>query len=86
MDQYSNRYGRPCKRWIYVETAKAITNRLGGFVMLKKIRRGIKHFMKERVQVCKEVLSNAENRLVLGLILLGTGGGLVASAYIRVPS
>ena len=54
--------------------------------MLKKIRRGIKHFMKERVQVCKGVLSNAENRLVLGLILLGTGGGLVASAYIRVPS
>lgn len=32
----------------------------------------------------KDILSEAQNRLILGLILLGLGGGLVASAYIRV--
>ena len=52
--------------------------------MRQKIRKGFKHFIEEKVQV----LSNAENRLVLGLIVLGAGigigGGLIVSAYIRV--
>lgn len=29
-------------------------------------------------------LSSAKNRLVVGLILVGLGGSLIASAYIRV--
>ena len=52
--------------------------------------KGLKRFMNEKVQACKDVLSSAENRLILGLIFLGTGiglgGGLIASAYIHLPS
>ena len=50
----------------------------------------IKRFMNKKVQACKDVLSSAENRLILGLIFLGTGiglgGGLIASAYIHLPN
>lgn len=56
--------------------------------MFKKIRKGIKKFVDDRVQACKEILSNAQNRLIIGLIVLGAGigigGGLIASAYISV--
>ena len=48
--------------------------------MFKKIGKGIKRFMTEKVEACKEILSSAQNRLVLGLIFVGLGGGLSASA------
>lgn len=55
--------------------------------MFKKIGKGIKRFMTEKVEACKEILSSAQNRLVLGLVILGAGigigGGLIASAYIH---
>ena len=43
--------------------------------MLKKIRKGIKRFMNEKVETYKEVLATSENRLILGLIFVGTGVG-----------
>ena len=49
-------------------------------------RKRIKRFMNEKVQACKEVLSSAENRLILGLMMVGLGGGLIASAYIHLPN
>lgn len=52
--------------------------------MFQRIRKGIKRFVEDKVQVCKEMLSCAQNRLILGLIFIGLGGGLIASAYIRV--
>lgn len=56
--------------------------------MFQRIGKGIKRFVEDKVQVCKEALSCAQNRLILGLIILGAGigigGGLIASAYIRV--
>ena len=51
---------------------------------LLKIGKGIKGFVNNKIQTRKDILSEAQNRLILGLILLGLGGGLVASAYIRV--
>lgn len=51
---------------------------------IKRIGKGIKKFVDEKVQVCKDILSNAQNRLILGLIISGVGAGLIASAYIRV--
>lgn len=33
----------------------------------------------------KRVSSSVQNRLVIGLVMIGTGVGFVASAYIRVP-
>lgn len=54
--------------------------------MLKRLGKEIKRYMNEKVEVCKEILSAAENRLILGLICVGLGGGLIASAYIRIPS
>lgn len=56
--------------------------------MLRNIGKGIKRFMSEKVQTCKEVLTDAQNRLIIGLIILGAGigigGGLIVSAYVRV--
>lgn len=61
--------------------------------MLKRIGKGIKKFVNDKVQACKEVLSNAQNRLILGLIfvgagigIVGIGGGLIVSAYINVAN
>lgn len=55
--------------------------------MFRKIGKGIKKFVTEKVQACKEILSSARNRLTLGLVILGAGigigGGLIASAYIQ---
>lgn len=57
--------------------------------MLRKIGKGIKKFVNDKIQACKEVLTDAQNRLVIGLIILcagiGIGGGLIASAYLKVP-
>ena len=57
--------------------------------MLRKIGKGIKKFANDKIQACKEVLTDAQNRLVIGLIILGAGigigGGLIASAYLKVP-
>jgi hypothetical protein len=49
------------------------------FDILQKAGRGVKKF------TCKEILSSAQNRLIIGLVMIGTGVGFVASAYIRVP-
>lgn len=57
---------------------------------IRKVGKGIKRRMDKKVEVCKEVLSAAENRLILGLIIVGAGvgigGSLIASAYIHVPT
>lgn len=55
------------------------------FYILRKAGRGIRRFMSEKINTCKDILSSAQNRLVLGLVMIGTGVGFVASAYIRVP-
>lgn len=51
---------------------------------IRKLGKGLKRMIDERVDVIRAYLSKAQNRLILGLILLGLGGGLIASAYIRV--
>lgn len=51
---------------------------------LRNFGKGIKKFMTDKIQECKEILSSAQNRLILGLILLGIGAGLISSAYIKV--
>lgn len=54
--------------------------------LLKKVWRNIKRFMEEKIKVFGEILSDAQNRLILGFVFIGFGGGLVASAYVRVPA
>ena len=58
---------------------------------IRSIRKGIKRYVDEKVEACKEILSSAQNRLILGLMIIGVGvgmvglgGSLVASAYIHV--
>lgn len=55
--------------------------------MFRKVRKGIKKFVNEKVQACKEILPSAQNRLILGLVIfgagIGVGGGLITSAYIQ---
>lgn len=51
---------------------------------LRNFGKGVKKFMTDKIQECKEILSSAQNRLILGLILLGMGGGLISSAYIKI--
>ena len=69
----------------------ALRNLKGDIFMFEKIKKGIKgvkRYMEEKVQMCKEMLRDAQNRLIVGLVILGAGvgigGGLIASAYIRV--
>lgn len=54
--------------------------------MFSKIGKGIKKFVNDRILICKEVFSNNQNRLVLGLVVTGLGLGLIASAYIQAPA
>lgn len=58
--------------------------------MFRKIGKGIRRFMSDKIDACKEILTPAQNRLILGLIILGAcigiGGGLVLSAYIKVEN
>lgn len=58
------------------------------FEKIKKGLKGVKRYMEEKVQMCKEMLRDAQNRLIVGLVILGAGvgigGGLIASAYIRI--
>ncbi len=53
---------------------------------LRSLGKGIKKIVTDKIQECKEILSSAQNRLILGLILLGVGGGLISSAYIKVAN
>lgn len=55
------------------------------FYILRKAGRGIRRFMSEKINTCKDILSSTQSRLVLGLVMIGTGVGFVASAYTRVP-
>lgn len=54
-----------------------------------ELGKGIKKFMNEKLQACGVILSSAQYRLIVGLIIfglgIGLGGGLIASAYIVVP-
>lgn len=56
--------------------------------MFRKFRKGIKKFVDEKVKTCKDILASAQNRLILGMVILGAGigigGGLIASAYIHI--
>lgn len=51
--------------------------------MLRKIGKGIKKFVNDTVQTCKEILSSDKKRKVMGMILIGVGVGLFASGYIH---
>lgn len=51
---------------------------------IRNFGKGIKKFVDNKIQACKEILSSAQNRLILGLIVTGLGLGLIASAYIQV--
>ena len=59
------------------------------FNILKKAGRGIKKFIREKINTCKEILSSAQNRAILGTIIMmtgiGLGGGLLISAYMPMP-
>lgn len=56
--------------------------------VILKIGKGIGRSVDNKLQACKDVLSSAQNRLILGLIIfglgIGLGGGLIASAYIVI--
>ena len=51
---------------------------------MRKIFKGVKKAMTDKIHECKEVLMDAQNRLILGLMLIGLGTGLVVSAYLKV--
>ena len=42
------------------------------FDILQKAGRGVKKFMSEKINTCKEILSSAQNRLIIGLVMIGT--------------
>lgn len=54
--------------------------------LVHNIGKGIMKIVDERIQAVRIVLSSAQNRLIMGLIIfglgVGLGGGLIASAYL----
>lgn len=56
--------------------------------VILNIQKGMRKVVNDNILACKEVLSSAQNRLIIGLILfglgVGLGGGLIASAFIHV--
>lgn len=57
------------------------------FVLLEKLMRENEKLMNEKVKICVDLLSDAYNRRVLGVIVLsagiGIGGGLIASSFVN---
>lgn len=55
---------------------------------MSQLGKGIRKFMQNKINACKEFLSSAQNRLISGLIILGIGIGLgvalIVSAYLKV--
>jgi hypothetical protein len=53
---------------------------------IHNIGKGIKKIVDDKIQAVRIVLSSAQNRLIMGLIIfglgVGLGGGLIASAYL----
>lgn len=56
------------------------------FDKIKKGFKGVKKYMGEKVQMCKEVFASRTNRAVAGMIIVGLGVGLIASAYLPLPA
>lgn len=55
------------------------------FGIIKNVERGIRKFMEKKVKECADILSSAQNRLIVGFVMVGAGVGFIASAYIRAP-
>ena len=51
---------------------------------IRNLGKGIMRMVDNKVEAVRVYLSKAQNRLILGLVFLGLGSGLIASAYIRV--
>lgn len=54
--------------------------------IFKKAGKRVKDYMKNKIDICKEVFGDRENRLTLGIIMFSVGIGLVISAYIPAPT
>ena len=54
--------------------------------LLRKAGRGLKRTMEKKIKDCTEVLSSAQNRLIVGLVMVGAGVGFIASAYMKAPT
>ena len=54
--------------------------------LLRKAGRGIKRTMEKKITDCTEALSSAQNRLIVGLVMVGAGVGFIASAYMKAPT
>ena len=61
---------------------------------VKSLGKKAKNYMDEKIKSCVDIMSSAQNRLIMGLVVMGVGvglgvglgSGLIASAYIRVPN
>ncbi|CAI3253961.1 hypothetical protein CIRMBP1245_00291 [Enterococcus cecorum] len=59
------------------------------YFVVRGIGKRVLRAMDEVLWTYSEILSNAQNRLILGFIVFGVGvglgGGLIASSFIRIP-
>lgn len=57
-------------------------------MIIKHVVKKVVDDQKEKIGFCKEIMNNAQNRMTLGIIILsagvGIGGGLIASAYVKL--
>lgn len=57
--------------------------------MFNKIKKGlkeVKRYMDKKIQACKEILNDRENRFALGVIVTSLGVGLMISACVHITA
>lgn len=55
------------------------------FHKVRKLGKGFKRMIDERVDAVRSYLSSRKNRIILGIIMAGTGIALIISGYIPMP-
>lgn len=51
--------------------------------LAKKLKSGVKNFMQEKIEFCKEFITGYEKKIVLGTFIVFIGSGLVASGVVE---
>jgi len=49
---------------------------------MKKFLKGVKKFMREKIEAAKDVISNPLNRFIIGSTAIGFGVAMVATCFI----
>lgn len=55
-------------------------------IFIRKVKSEVKKAMGKTIDTCKDILTNKETRLIIGLSLIGIGVALTSSVYMKIPN